>query len=249
MKYDPNIHHRRSIRLKGYDYSRNGAYFVTICTQNREQIFGKIIDGKMILNDAGQIAHYELAKTSEIRKNFQMDCWMVMPNHIHAIVVIDNPIDIAIVGAYCHTPDCVSPDCNVPGISNQPNRAYCNTPECNEYDRNTSGYNEPNNPNQPNRAYGDHGVRAYGNTPQQTRILQSPSNNLGSMVRGYKSTVAKQINQFRNTPGFPIWQRNYHEHIIRHDLAYEKIYNYIIDNTERWEEDVFFGKSEVNFLK
>jgi putative transposase len=53
MKYDPGVHSRRSIRLQGYDYSQAGAYFVTICTQNRERLFGDIVDGKMALNDAG----------------------------------------------------------------------------------------------------------------------------------------------------------------------------------------------------
>ncbi len=55
VKYNSEIHHRRSIRLKGYDYSRSGAYFVTICTQNRECLFGEIVDGKMRLNEPGRI--------------------------------------------------------------------------------------------------------------------------------------------------------------------------------------------------
>jgi REP element-mobilizing transposase RayT len=55
MKYNPNIHHRRSIRLRGYDYSRNGMYFVTICTQDRLRLFGDIADGEMQLNDAGRM--------------------------------------------------------------------------------------------------------------------------------------------------------------------------------------------------
>jgi putative transposase len=63
-KYDPAIHHRRSIRLKGYDYSQNGLYFITICTYNRECLFGEIVDKKMILNDAGIIAN---------------ECWLKIP--------------------------------------------------------------------------------------------------------------------------------------------------------------------------
>lgn len=55
MTYDPHNHHRRSIRLKGYDYARAGAYFVTICTRNRECLFGEVVDGKLWLNDAGRI--------------------------------------------------------------------------------------------------------------------------------------------------------------------------------------------------
>ena len=55
MKYNPDVHHRRSMRLKGYDYSQAGAYFVTICTQGRVCLFGEIAAGKMVLNDVGRI--------------------------------------------------------------------------------------------------------------------------------------------------------------------------------------------------
>lgn len=55
MKYNPDIHHRHSIRLKGYDYARTGAYFVTICAKNRECFFGEIMNGQMVLNDAGRL--------------------------------------------------------------------------------------------------------------------------------------------------------------------------------------------------
>jgi REP element-mobilizing transposase RayT len=137
------------------------------------------------LNEYGKITWNELQKTSEIRKNMKINCCVVMPNHIHAIMVIENPMTD--VGAYCNTP------------------------------------------------------LQSGNTPLQTATkFQSPSNNLGSMIRGYKSTVTKQINELRKTPGETIWQRNYHEHIIRNEKSYEKIYHYILHNPEKWEEDKFY---------
>lgn len=80
---------RKSIRLKEYDYSQKGAYFVTICVQNRECLFGDIIDGKMVLNKYGEIAKNEWLKTAEIRENIHLDTFVVMPNHIHGIVVIN----------------------------------------------------------------------------------------------------------------------------------------------------------------
>jgi len=83
-------HRRRSIRLQGYDYSRSGAYFVTICTQNRTCLFGRIIDGKMELNDAGRMVADEWMKTATIRNEIALDAWVVMPNHFHGIVVITN---------------------------------------------------------------------------------------------------------------------------------------------------------------
>ncbi len=68
--YDPNIHHRRSIRLQGYDYASAGLYFVTICTQNRECLFGEINNGEMVLNDAGIIM-------GNLRLHHQQPCTMV----------------------------------------------------------------------------------------------------------------------------------------------------------------------------
>lgn len=90
MAYDPKIHHRRSIRLKGYDYSQNGAYFITLCAQDRKPIFGKIVDREMQLNQFGIIARDEWLKTSEMRQNIEMDEFVVMPNHMHGIIVIDD---------------------------------------------------------------------------------------------------------------------------------------------------------------
>ncbi len=74
--------------MKGYDYSRAGAYYVTICTQNRECLFGEITDGQMVLNDAGKIVADEWMKTGEIRNEIELDEWVVMPNHFHGIVMI-----------------------------------------------------------------------------------------------------------------------------------------------------------------
>ncbi|MCF2146535.1 transposase [Desmonostoc muscorum LEGE 12446] len=88
MKYNPEKHHRRSIRLQGYDYSQVGAYFVTICTHQRECLFGAIADGIMELNQFGQMVADEWIRTLDIRPDFEFDEWIVMPNHLHGIVVI-----------------------------------------------------------------------------------------------------------------------------------------------------------------
>src|SRR5215211_564252 len=92
MKYNPQIHHRRSIRLKGYDYTRPGAYFITICTYQRIHIFGEIVNGEMILNDTGKIARDQWFKTAELRPYVKLyeDEFVIMPNHIHGIVWIED---------------------------------------------------------------------------------------------------------------------------------------------------------------
>ncbi len=86
MQYDPKIHHRKSIRLKNYDYSQAGLYFVTICTQNQLHLFGEIVNDEMVLNDAGGMVEKWY---SELENKFHdMKCrqMVVMPNHIHFIM-------------------------------------------------------------------------------------------------------------------------------------------------------------------
>ena len=88
MTCDQTLHNRHSIRLKGYNYSLGGAYFVTICSDNRKCLFGEIIDGAMRLNHAGELVAEEWIKTAAIRHEIELDEWVVMPNHVHGILVI-----------------------------------------------------------------------------------------------------------------------------------------------------------------
>lgn len=79
---------RKSIRLKEYDYSEPGDYFITICTQDREELFGEIVDGEMVLNEVGKIVEEEILKTTSIRKEINIDIFCIMPNHIHLMITI-----------------------------------------------------------------------------------------------------------------------------------------------------------------
>lgn len=87
-RYNPKIHKRRSIRLRGYDYSQAGAYYVTVCIQSRECLFGDVIDGEMVLNHYGHVVETEWLKTPMIRSYVDLDEYVVMPNHFHGILVI-----------------------------------------------------------------------------------------------------------------------------------------------------------------
>jgi len=176
MSYDSNRHHRRSIRLAGYDYTQPGAYFVTICTHQREWLLGEVVDGKVVLSEFGRIAHDEWWASSRIRREIELDAFVVMPNHIHGIVwiVADDPVEAEAHGR----------------------------------------------------------VGAHGRAP-----LRRPPKSLGSFIAGYKSVVTKRINQMRGTPGVPVWQRNYWEHIIRTERALQAIRQYIADNPARWSLD------------
>lgn len=193
MPYDPQRHHRRSIRLPGYDYTQAGRYFITIVTHERACLFGEVVNGAMRLNAWGEIVRAEWFQTAVVRPYVVLDPdeFVVMPNHVHGIIWIVGD-DGGGVGGGCRGAAPLRP-----------------------YD-------------------GD------GNPPQRPGGV-IPNNvvagSLGAIVRAYKSAVAKRINALRGTPGAPVWQRNYHEHIIRNEEEWQRIWRYIQHNPARWEAD------------
>jgi len=190
LKYNPNIGHRRSIRLKGYDYSQAGLYFITICCYDRVCLFGEIVgaenneSSKMALNDAGKIANQCWMEIPKHFPNSVLHKHIIMPNHVHGIIELKSEP----VGAENFPP-------------------------------NKNGANDYN--------------RANDYSP-----LRSPSKTIGSIVRGFKIGVTKW---FRNNTYYKtIWQRNYHEHIIRNEKSYKTISEYIINNPAKWQYDKFY---------
>jgi REP element-mobilizing transposase RayT len=196
MAYDPWKHHRHSIRLKGYDYTRPGAYFVTIVTKNREYLFGDVVAGVMKPNDAGCIIEtvwHELPARFPI---VELDAFIVMPNHIHGIIILSDPADP--VGAGLPRPG--SP------------RPTARAPRPGEWARIVrAGYPRP-----------------------RARI---PRPYIGQIVAFNKYQTTKRINQIRGTPGAPVWQRNYWDHIVRNDDELSRIREYIQNNPGAWKMD------------
>lgn len=94
MKYNPNIHHRRSIRLKGYDYLQPGGYFITICTHQRKCLFGEVVDGQMLLNNLGNIVQSHWCRLEKHHSHIRLDEFVVMPNHFHGIIIIGENVCI-----------------------------------------------------------------------------------------------------------------------------------------------------------
>ena len=187
MSYDPDRHHRRSIRLKGYDYSRPGIYLVTICTQGRECLFGQIVDGEMQLNHAGRIAQDEWLRSAELRPRVTLDAFVVMPNHIHGIIILTDRRRGTLQRA---------PAERAPTERTPTERA-----------------------------------------PTVERFGKPTSDSIPTIVRLFKSAATKRINEMRRTPGVPVWQRNYYEHIVRTDASLQRIRAYIGSNPERWALD------------
>jgi putative transposase len=188
--YNPLKHHRRSIRLKGFDYSQSGLYFITICCQNMISRFGEVQNGRMILNQFGEIAHHEWEKTPEIRNNIALGEFIIMPNHMHGIIQILDTGEL-------HSP--------------LEKKSECDSPS---------------------------GKKGECHSPQRDSPLSGPSNNIGAVVRGYKSAVTRQISLLGFTQ--KLWLRNYYEHIIRDELSHQRISNYIKNNPSNWKKDKFY---------
>ena len=199
--YNPEIHHRRSIRLKGYDYSQPGLYFITICTHQRKWLFGQVQHGAMELNHFGEIADAEWLKTAEIRNNVELLEYVIMPNHIHGIILLNDLENDNRRGTMHRAP------------TTTPHRAPTTTPH---------------------------------RAPTYEQFGKPTPNTIPTIIRGYKSSVTKQINDLRNVSGAPVWQRNYYEHIIRDENALNRICAYIQTNPVKWKDERYFAKETNN---
>lgn len=164
-----NLPQRKKNRLKDYDYSNSGYYFITICIKNKKQILGKINVGancvrpkiectnEISLSNIGKIINKEINKIENIYENVIINKYVIMPNHIHMIVVLRNS--------------------------------------------------------------------------QIGRTQFAPT--VSQIVKQFKGAISKQI-------GFSVWQKSYHDHIIRNELNYYKIWQYIDTNIKNWEKDCFY---------
>ena len=116
MRYDPDKHHRRSIRLRGYDYSQPGAYFVTICVQRRQCLFGEIVGEEMRLNDAGHMVERWWAELANKFPMVDTQGHGAMPNHFHGVVVIRADVGAALRGRPLPSPGIGHPHRDAPTV-------------------------------------------------------------------------------------------------------------------------------------
>jgi REP element-mobilizing transposase RayT len=199
--YNPQIHHRRSIRLAGYDYKQAGLFFITICVQNRKCLFGDIVEsffedgsGKcddgvwgsvegaptrgartLVLNDAGIMVEREWLLLPDRFPQIKLHEYIIMPNHFHGIIEI---VRVSLVGAPI-------------------------------YENETQIHN---------------------------------NKHIGEIIGAFKSCSTNAYIAGVKTQSWPpfekrLWQRNFWEHIIRDEKAYENIRNYILKNPENWITD------------
>lgn len=166
MGHDPNIHHRRSVRLAGYDYAGAGAYFVTICVHRKRPAFDRIINGEMQLHPYGKIVVKCWEETEAHFSTCFTDEFVVMPNHFHGILFLD-------------------------------------------------------------------GANA---TSQSARFAASQRGSLATIINHFKGAATRRIRALR-ADEVRVWQRGFHERIIRDEKELDAIRRYIIENSLNWPTD------------
>jgi len=237
MRFDPEKHHRRSLRLAGYDYSRAGAYYVTVCARDRQCLFGEVIAGEMKMNEFGQMVFEEWFKTGEMRPHIQLDAFVVMPNHIHGILVLDDGGTLQLDRSFDRpTPRRGTlhvPPLHVPPLPYAPVQP---TP--------TGEQSEQPTPNMIPTIISDGGT--WQRAPTVEQFGRPTPDSIPTIVRLFKSATTACINRARNQPRLPVWQRNYYEHIIRDEAEWASIREYIETNPARWSEDRENPNAEMN---
>jgi|SRR6185369_13276164 len=197
MTYNPDIHHRNSVRLRSYDYRSAGAYFVTICTFQKEPILAEIINGTVLTSSLGNVVQECWQQIPEHFPHIDLDEFIVMPNHLHGIVFINDN-----VGATHASPALTA----MAALTN----------------------------------LADVSPTAPGDRARHASPLHKPGPvkcSLGAIIGSFKSACTKRINESRNAAGMPVWQRNYHERIIRNEEELHSLRDYILTNPVRWEGD------------
>lgn len=207
MTYNPDIHHRRSIRLKEYDYSGVGAYYVTFCAFQRECLFGDVVTGEMRLNGTGLIVRDCWQRIPAHFSYVEVDEFVVMPNHFHAVLFISESAVTGRVGAKQDLP--ASP----------------------AFGRYINKQGEGENKGEADGAFASP-LQDIQDMPQGTL-----PGSLGAVMQNFKSVSTRKINKWRDNPGCPVWQRNYYERVIRDEKELAMAREYVLNNPLQWDLD------------
>ena len=164
---------RKILRLRDYDYSRAGGYFITVCTYHRDCVFGEVMNQQMRLNKVGEIVEQWWLKLGDAFPKTTLDHYATMPNHFHGVIMITDRSDVGAI----------------------------------------------------------HELPLQGDRITRRRML------IPKMVGYFKMNSSKYVNRLMGTPGTPLWQRNYYEHVIRTENELNRIREYMENNALKWDLD------------
>lgn len=244
-RYNLGCHGRRSIRKPGYDYAQPGVYFVTILAHRRAHLFGQIRDGVMHLSAYGRIAYAQWQRQARWGRPIWLDAFVVMPNHIHGILVITDtspgvrPTEDDVYAILTHlgahgghrrggTSEAggMSPKVGTQHRGHRKGDASEAFPPT-EVIQDTSGTITPIPHSRDASPLRDTPDGPTGTVP----------GSLGALVQAYKSITTRRINKHRSTPGASVWQRNYYDRILPDVRALHACRHYIHQNPARWATD------------
>lgn len=200
------MHKRRSLRLRGYDYSSSGAYFVTITSHKRIKWFGEIVDGEMILTELGRIAYNEWIKLPQRFPDVALDVFQIMPDHMHGIVIIKEKEEsvwmIRSEASSDRAGDIMTTHCDV--IQTQ----------CRNVESELASDS-------------DHSV----DSNIQPKLTLG---NIIQAYKSITTVECLRIYKQRNEVMGRVWHRNYHDRIIKSEYDYHHIADYIIRNPREY---------------
>lgn len=222
-----------SHRMPRWDYSGNGFYFITLVTQNRVCNLGEIIGGHMSLSEMGKIVDNEWHKSFDIRDELYLDEYIIMPNHLHAIIILNNN------GVIKNEMDNMG---DSDGSGGTHGTYGTHDTHVETHGRASLRFPVPQSPDpqQSNRS-----------TQSENRPFYRKPKSISSFIAGFKSAVNSKIDDYIDENGLNIpkynrnnhfFQPNYHDRIIRNDKEYQRIKKYIINNPTNWENDTLKSK-------
>ncbi|RXJ51407.1 transposase [Gelidibacter gilvus] len=225
-----------SARLQTWDYRWQGAYFITICMKNKSHYFGKVINNKMELTNVGVLADVFWHEIKNHSKNITLGEFIVMPKHIHGILIINaDPDDIPNSPDLNEIMDEFMDDSNSDYDANAIHNPIAET----RHALSLADAHENSDANENSDMHEN--TNANQNTIPPTSIgqnrLRNPGkNSISSIIGGYKSAVTKHANRLKLDFG---WQTRFYDHVIRDENAFNTISNYIKNNPKKWGEDKF----------
>lgn len=220
---------RNSLRLKGYDYSQPGAYFITICTENKICYLGNIVDGITISYPISDIIQEIWQEIPEKFQGVDLDTFIIMPNHVHGIVIINKECRDMIQKVRRNNTENIRGrlihQIRIKDYINDSKVSFINQIPANNFTK-------------------DNKVDLINRTPTKNQaftraknwnLMQDSKRTVGKIIRYFKAKTAKIVHD-KFFPSFQ-WQRNYYDHTVRSARELNSIREYIINNPIKWALD------------